>query len=203
MDADLSLVRLAQAGDQEAFAQLVRRHQRMVYHLALSKARNHHDAEEITQTAFLNAWRGLPHFQERASFSSWLYRLTANAATDFFRQNRKHLGEVSLDDPQAPPLAQTTPSPEETREAQEKQQALLRAIDALPDQAREILLLREAEDLSYQQISQALDLPVGTVRSRLARARKTLADLLRQEGNFFPPSPAENPQKSGKGGMQP
>lgn len=108
MQDDRQLVALAQQGDPEAFAQLVRRHQKMVYNLALGKTGSHHDAEEVTQTAFLKAWQGIRSFQGKAAFSSWLYRLTANAAIDLLR--RRRAPALSLDDPDLPPWPTGTPA---------------------------------------------------------------------------------------------
>ena len=178
------LVSLAQQGDGEAFSLLVERHQRMVYNLALGKTGSHHDAEEITQTAFLKAWQGLPNFQGKAAFSSWLYRLTLNAATDFLRQRGRHQKVVSLEDPDLPPLPDQGPSPEERTAAEEDRQALWRAIEELPEQHRTILLMREMDGLSYKEIALALSLEDGTVRSRLARARTVLKKLLLKNENF-------------------
>ena len=181
---DRSLVSLAQQGDGEAFALLVQRHQKMVYNLALGKTGSHHDAEEITQNAFLKAWQGLPQFQGKAAFSSWLYRLTLNAATDFLRQRGRHAKVVSLSDPDLPPIPDQSPTPEEQSAAEADRQALWQAIEALPEQQRTILLLREIDGLSYKEIALTLDLEEGTVRSRLSRSRKVLRKLLWKTENF-------------------
>lgn len=184
MQDDRQLVALAQQGDPEAFAQLVRRHQKMVYNLALGKTGSHHDAEEVTQTAFLKAWQGIRSFQGKAAFSSWLYRLTANAAIDLLR--RRRAPALSLDDPDLPPLAA------------ERRRLLWQAIDRLPEAQRAPLVLREMEGLSYREIAQALDLEEGTVKSRLARARLLLRRLLVENGLLR--EAAEEPM--GKGGQR-
>ena len=196
MQDDRQLVALAQGGDPEAFAQLVRRHQKMVYNLALGKTGSHHDAEDVTQTAFLKAWQGIRSFQGKAAFSSWLYRLTANAAIDLLR--RRRAPALSLDDPDLPPLADRDPGPEETSLAAERRRLLWQAIDRLPEAQRTPLVLREMEGLSYREIAQALDLEEGTVKSRLARARLLLRRLLAESGLLR--EAAEEPV--GKGGQR-
>ena len=189
----------ARKGDQDAFTRLVERHQKMVYNLALGKTGSHHDAEEVTQTAFFKAWQGLPSFQGKAAFSSWLYRLTVNAAIDLLRQRKKHQGALSLDDPDLPVVPDRGPSPEELSEEHERRQLLWQAIESLPEPHRIPLLLREIEGLSYREIAQALDLEEGTVKSRLARARLLLRKLLLQKGNLPTGSPSN--QLGRKGGM--
>ena len=182
---DRRLARLAGQGDQDAFAQLVERYTGLVYSLALRRVGNHHDAEDLTQSVFWKAWKALPSFREEAAFSTWLYRMTANAVTDFLRQKGRREAPLSLDDPDLPQTAHPGPSPAEQAQEAERREALHRAIDALPDQARSVLLLRELQGLSYEEIAAALDLPLGTVRSRLARARGALAKSLREQGNLW------------------
>ena len=182
---DRRLARLAGQGDQDAFAQLVVRYTGLVYSLALRRVGNHHDAEDLTQNVFWKAWKALPSFREEAAFSTWLYRMTANAATDFLRQKGRREAPLSLDDPDLPQTAHPGPSPGEQAQAEERREALYRAIETLPEQARSVLLLRELRGLSYEEIAAALDLPVGTVRSRLARARAALAKSLREQGNLW------------------
>ena len=196
MKDDRQLVALAQNGDPEAFAQLVRHYQKMVYNLALGKMGSHHDAEEVTQTAFLKAWQSIRSFQGKAAFSSWLYRLTVNAAIDLLRQRRAPA--LSLDDPDLPPLADEDPGPEEASLAAERRRLLWQAIDRLPEAQRTPLVLREMEGLSYREIAQVLDLEEGTVKSRLARARLLLRRLLAESGMLR--DAAQEPV--GKGGQR-
>ena len=172
---DRALTARARAGDGAAFAQLVERHQGMVYALALGKTGHPQDAEEVVQTAFLKAWQGLPNFRGEAAFSTWLYRLTVHAAVDLLRQRRQHL---SLDDPDLPPLPAGTAGPEAQVQENDRRRQLWEAIDALPEGLRTPFLLREVEGRSYQEIAQALGVAEGTVKSRLARARAKLRAAL-------------------------
>ena len=183
------MIRLAADGDMAAFEQLVTTHQRAVYRLALRMTGNPEDAADMTQEAFLRAWRGLGSFQADSSLSTWLFRLTQNVCIDFLRRKKRqqHVSltfsddedegkELSVPDPE--------PLPEERVIFNEKQAAIRAAMNALPVDFREILQLRVAQELPYEQIAQIMDLPVGTVKSRLARARLQLKKRL-DAGNFF------------------
>lgn len=182
---DRRLVDRARQGDQDAFAQLVERHTKLVYSLALQKVQNHHDAEEVAQTVFLRAWQALPSFRGDAAFATWLYRLTSNACVDLLRQRQRRGEPLSLQDPHLPQVAGHGPDPAELAHRQEQRAALMDAIDRLPDHARSVLLLREMEGLSYEEIARTLDIQLGTVRSRLARARSSLGKILRKQGNLW------------------
>lgn len=115
------LVRAAAGGDEDAFAQLVALHEKKVYNLALRMCGDPEDAWDAAQEAFLSAWRGLPSFRGEAGFSTWLYRLTSNAAIDLLRRNRRQRGEASLDDENLGiDAVDRTPSPQEQAEASER-----------------------------------------------------------------------------------
>lgn len=193
------LVMRAQRGDQQAFRVLVERYQKLVYTLALGLVSNPHDGEDVAQEAFLSAWKGLPKFRMDAKFSTWLYRLTVNAATDLLRRRQKEQTHQSLEEEERPlQVPDATPGPEERAQQAERRAILRRAIDSLTENHRKILLLREVNGLDYQEIGQVLELTPGTVKSRLARARRELRDKLLAQGNYFS-SPASKAQEGGEG----
>ena len=193
------LVMRAQRGDQQAFRVLVERYQKLVYTLALRLVSNPHDGEDVAQEAFLSAWKGLPRFRMDAKFSTWLYRLTVNAATDLLRRRQKEQAHQSLEEEERPvQVPDQAPGPEEQAQAAERRAILQRAIDSLTENHRKILLLREVNGLDYQEIGQVLELTPGTVKSRLARARRELRDKLLSSGNYFAP-PASKAQEGGEG----
>ncbi len=190
---DQELVARAKAGDQDAFEQLVRDNEKRIYNLALRMVGSPEDALDLSQEAFLNAWKGLASFQGNSSFSTWLYRLASNTCLDFLR-TRKRRQEIvgaplSLDDAEAAPApADSRFQPDLQLERREREQALRRALDALPPHHRQVLVLRELSGLSYQELSDVLQLDMGTVKSRLTRARVSLRKILCDQGNFFPPA---------------
>jgi len=190
---ELELIVLAKAGDHNAFEQLVRDNEKRIYNLILRMVGNPEDALDLSQDTFLKAWNGLPSFKGDSTFSTWVYRLASNTCLDFLRRKKRQQERVgttlSLDDEDAPP----PPSDEHTQpevqlERTERSLALKRALYTLPEHHRQILILRELSGLSYQEISDTLDLDIGTVKSRLTRARLSLRKILLEDGNFFSPS---------------
>lgn len=192
-------VQQAAAGDQEAFAALVETYEKMVYTLAVRMTGNPHDGEEAAQEAFLAAWRGLPFFKGESAFSTWLYRLTANACIDLLRKERRRTAAASLDDEEQeePAAAGGWGDPAEALERGQQREAVRRCMDALSPEHRQVLSLREFAGLSYEEIAQTLDLEVGTVKSRISRARLQLRKLLLQDGNFSPPDASNENRKGG------
>ena len=181
------LVRSAQRGSEDAFEALVRAYEKRIYHLALRMCGNAEDAYEIAQEAFLAAWRGLRFFRGESSFSTWIYRLTTNAAIDFLRRRQRQEGgeAVSLDDEDTfLEVPDPAPSPHRQAERLELREAVAQGLQTLSPEHRQVLLLRELQGLSYEEIADCLDLEVGTVKSRIARGREKLRKYLLASGNF-------------------
>ena len=192
-------VRRAAQGDEQAFEELVIEHQKNVYNLCWRMSGNPDDALDLSQEAFLRAWRCLDQYQFDAAFSTWLYRLTNNVCIDFLRRRRRQQHEsltVAEDDPTGREYAipDPAPLPEEQAEFRETSRALQTAMQALPAEYREVLQLRVIDDRSYEQIAQILDIKIGTVKSRIARARLQLKKIL-EAGNFFPSDSSESVTK--------
>lgn len=199
------LVALAKQGDQDAFARLVEANQNKIYSLSLRMTGNPEDAADLAQEAFLKAWRSLSAFQEESSFSTWLYRLASNLCIDFLRREKRRktaVTTVSLDDDSddAPPMEVPDHrfTPETEVERRELRAAMSRALHSLSEEHRRILILREVEGLSYTEIAQALELEEGTVKSRIARARISLRNILQKDGNFSSRVSSNHSENKGK-----
>ena len=179
------LVRVAAGGDESAFSELVRIYENKAYHLALRMVSNSEDAYDVAQDAFLAAWRGLPSFRGESGFSTWLYRLVSNAAIDHLRRTKHQRGNVSLDDEElnldAP---DDSPTPQEAAEENDLKQAVAAGLRELSDDHRTVLVMREVQELSYEEIAESLQLDLGTVKSRISRARTHLRKILLQSGNL-------------------
>ena len=190
------LIRRAQQGDNGAFEELLLLHQKKVYNLCLRMSANPDDALDLSQKAFLRAWRSLGQYQFEASFSTWLFRLTSNICIDFLRR-KKRRQETSLtesyddsDEGAELSVPDAQPGPEQQAMTNETKIELARAMEQLSPEHREILQLRVIEDLQYEQIADILGVRVGTVKSRLARARLSFRKILKA-GNYFDSASSE------------
>ncbi len=188
-EEEAEIIKRVLSGEAEAFEPLVEANQTLVYNLALKMLANPEDAYDMAQEAFLKAFRSLSGFKMQSSFSSWLYRITANICLDFLRKNKRRL-ETPLtvsdgdDEERELELPDYRYNPETELERKELRTALDKAVAALSAEQRSVFLLREINGLSYTEISSCLELDIGTVKSRLFRARSNLAKLIGRSGNF-------------------
>lgn len=183
------LITLVQKGDKASFEKLVLENQKRVYNLALRMVGNEEDAFDMSQEAFIKAYNSIAFFRGDSKFSVWLYRLTTNVCLDFLRsEGRKphnSLSYISEDNEEKEiEIPDDRFSPETIVEKTELREAVNRGLLSLPKDYRAVLLLREIDGLSYEEIADTLSLEVGTVKSRIFRARKRLCAILVADGNF-------------------
>ena len=190
----------ARQGDQDAFEQLVRAYEKRVFALTLRMCGNPEDAAEAAQEAFLAVWQGLKFFRGESSFSTWLYRLASNACVDLLRREGRHRAAAgpSLDDEELRlETADPAPTPQEAAERAELRRQIENGLRALPAEYRQVLILREMHQLSYEEIGQTLSLDPGTVKSRISRGRKRLQKILLENGNFSARPPSKGTEEEG------
>jgi len=173
---DDELVAHCLQGRREAFSELVLRHQRMVYSVARAMLGDAHAAEDMAQEAFLHAYGALSSYQAQGRFPAWLRRIVTRLCLNYRRDTRR---EVAWDDLAGHP-AEVTDGPDSRLGEWERRGAVHRAIDALPPDYRDVIVLRYMEELSYEEIARHLGVPVSTVETRLHRAKKQLRQLLRE-----------------------
>jgi len=176
---DKELVKRVQKGDKGAFDLLVLKYEHKIVNLVMRYVRDPEQALDISQEAFIKAYRALPRFRGDSAFYTWLYRIAVNTAKNFLAAQRRRPMDIELDmqDPDQYGLhakLKETDTPEAVTLSQELQETLERAIEALPDDLRTAIILRELDGMSYEEIAQTMDCPVGTVRSRIFRARDAI-----------------------------
>ena len=188
-EEELDVIKKVLDGDSNAFERIVLANQKNVYNLALKMTKNEEDALDISQEAFLKAYRQLEGFRGESKFSVWLYRLTYNLCVDFLRK-KPRAGVISLtyqdddDDSHDIEVPDVRNLPEDSLIRRETRESIAEGINALSPQHREILVMREITGMSYGDISDTLHVSEGTVKSRLARARLSLANILVEKGTI-------------------
>lgn len=186
---ELNIINKILAGDSSSFEVLIKENQSSVYNLALKMTRNEQDALDISQEAFIKAYINLASFRGDSKFSGWLYRLTYNLCLDFLRKQKKnpissitYLNEYGEnEDTDIPDIRY---SPETRLEKEELWQSIADAVELLPNEQRQIFVMREYSGMSYENIAEYLTINVGTVKSRLSRARKKIVKYLSDSGTF-------------------
>ena len=183
---DALLAQRAAKGDPAAFEEIVDKYQRMIYNLCLSKLKSREDALDVSQDTFLCAYRAIAYFRGESKLSSWLYRICLNCIFGHQRKKEPTLSPQIDEDGREfeIPDSDEGSEPQKNLEKKERIRAVRRAIESLPDESRQIVILREYENLSYQEIADMMGLEVGTVKSRLKRAREKIKNFL-LTGNFI------------------
>jgi RNA polymerase sigma-70 factor (ECF subfamily) len=166
--SESEIIELVQKGDREAYQEIVVRHMQSAYYVALAFIHNHQDALDISQEAFIRAFRKIKKFDNKRPFFPWFYRILKNLCIDFYKRRRR-LNEVPLENVRIL---------EVEHEDREMKKALWKGIDELPDEQKEIIILRYFQQLSYQEIAEILDKPIGTVMSSLFYAKKRLKSIV-------------------------
>jgi RNA polymerase sigma factor (sigma-70 family) len=178
---DEALAERAAAGDMSAFEDLVDRHRMAVYRLARSVTGNHHDADDAAQETFLRVYRALGSYDPNRPFKPWLKRITYNTSLNTIRAGKsRSRGFVDGD---IPDVADQNPGQPERMEADENVASVDHAVQNLPGELRATLLLRAVEGMSYKDIATAMGVKIGTVMSRLSRAREKVLDLMEPAGS--------------------
>lgn len=180
-EKDLILADRCKRGDPRAFNDLINGYKRQVYSLIYRMVNNAADAEDLAQDTFIKVFRGIGLYDSSYPFHTWLFKIAHNTAIDFLRANKKTA--ITIDDAENPiDIEDPGLSLEETAENLSQKELIERQISSLPTLYREILVLRHQQELSYEEIAGTLDIPVGTVKVRLFRAREIMKERLVQSG---------------------
>lgn len=182
---DLELVSRARSGDNKAFEKLLKKYRKSVYYMLLKMVNNADDAEDLTQEAFAKAFNSLGKFDSKYAFSTWLFRIATNNCIDFIR--KKRVSTVSIDSPyenedgdsMSFDIRDPDFNPDDLMLRKQRKEYLQIAVDKLPDKYKLLVDLRYFQELSYEEVADELELPLGTVKAQLFRARELLAEELK------------------------
>jgi RNA polymerase sigma factor RpoE len=181
---DLELVQRVQSGDKRSFDVLVLKYQHKVVSLVLRYVHDHDTAQDVAQEAFIKAYKGLKNFRGESAFYTWLYRIAINSAKNYLVSQNRRLPDNDIDAHEAEQFEGESAlkeyaTPERELLTAEIQATVSKAIDDLPEDLRTAIMLRELEGMSYEEIAETMDCPIGTVRSRIFRARESIDKVLR------------------------
>lgn len=183
LKGEAEYIKKAKAGDIEAFEILLSHYEQNIYTICLKMLRHPEEAYDVAQDVCIKIWKQLERFEERAKLSTWIYRLTTNTCIDYLRQQKKHQEVLyDLEDKDEVLLAQSCQGEDVALQVENKhkREILTMALDELRPEYKAIIILRDIEECSYEEIGEILNLSIGTVKSRLSRARNSLRKILGQ-----------------------
>ncbi|QAT42891.1 RNA polymerase sigma factor [Aminipila luticellarii] len=181
-EEERALIKRAKEGDEGSFETLLLSCKGKAYNIALRYVKDENDAMDVLQESFIKIFRHLKNFNEESKFETWVYRIVVNACYDFLRKKKKKYREVSMESEDHPAGAELdipdgAPPPEEMMLNREESAYILTCLDKIPEEHKKIIILRDITGLSYEQISEILECSIGTVKSRISRARKNLKEI--------------------------
>lgn len=181
MNQEYELIKSFQNGNLQVFEELIKPHEKKIYNIAFKLIKNEQDAYDLAQESLLKIYKSLNRFEYKSNFSTWMYRITYNTSIDYLRKNNNGW-TISLDEENENgvkfEIEDTLPTPEEIFEMKITKELIQEAVDKLDDTQRTVVVLRDVEGLSYEEISEVTDLNIGTVKSRINRGRKKLQETL-------------------------
>ncbi len=184
---EMQLVKASQQGNQDAFAFLVQKHQRLVFNIILRMLQDYEEANEITQEAFFAAWQGLPSFRGEAHFATWLYRIAYNCALkQLERRKRERSLQAAMEAQQMLEGVNRQEGTEDMLELHALQVVVREQVEKLPDKYRMVLIMRHLQEKTYEEMADILSLPVGTIKTHLFRARQLLKKRLYNAFSYAP-----------------
>ncbi len=201
MNTDEVLVIRVKSGDVSAYEELIKRYETTIYKIC-RKILDEHEAYDAAQEVCIKVWKQIDKFEEKSKFSTWVYRITTNQCLDIIRKKKNKkvvsINQINSDDENWElEIADTTVNIEKQIEDAERNKVLKMALDELKTEYKEIIILRDIQNLSYDEISNNLDISLGTVKSRLSRARNTLKNILLQDKEPFSSFWRHNNRKKG------
>ena len=189
--SELEYINRAKEGDMEAFSQLVTLYENKILNYCFRMLNNRGDAEDATQEVFVKLYRYLGSYGEQSAFSTWLYKIASNVCLDYLRKVKRHRDTVSINQQNAEgeefsiSVEDKGLSPYESAQLGEARKALAKAIASLGEEQKRVIVLREIEGLSYEEIAEIIGIAPGTVKSRINRARQTLKKILEKDRELF------------------
>lgn len=181
MDEEQLWIQQVLAGDKEAYSHIINKYKNQLYATVLRMTRNPQDAQDFVQDAFIKVYRNLDKYKADGPFASWLYRVAINHCMDAFRKKQYSTVQVEIDEEKV-----VNPNhPEIIFLKNEKSRQLERLVATLPNDERLIILLRYVNEVTYEEISEIMDIPISTVRNKLHRAKKKMRETVKREGGYF------------------